>query len=134
MRTWTNNRGLSIAVAAGYVLVVTTASLFHNHAAQDGGGCCHGRSLAHETSADCRQGESDKDSPRPHTPSAPAQCPSDSGNCPVCHFLSQKPVPAAEVAAVSSCTLVQEVSSTAPARIVVVVFSAWHSRAPPVFA
>ena len=134
MRTWTRNRGLSIAVAAGYVLAVTAASLFHNHAAHDGGGCCGGRSLAHAASAGCHHGASDKDSPRPNTPTTPGQCPSDSGNCPVCHFLSQKPAPAAEVAAVSLGTLVQEVSSPAPARFVVGAFSAWHSRAPPAFA
>jgi hypothetical protein len=131
MRTVMGNRWLSTLMAAGYVLAVTTASLFHNHAAQDGGGCCHGHSLAHAASADCHHGASHQDSRRP---SAPAQCPSDGGHCPVCHFLGQKPAPAAEVAAAISCTLVQEVSSPAPARMVVGVFSAWQSRAPPVFA
>jgi hypothetical protein len=134
MRTWTKNRWFSSLVAVGYMLTVTTASLFHNHAAHDGDGCCHGRSLTHEAPADCRHGAPDRDSPRPNAPKAPGECPSDSGNCPVCHFLSQKPAPAAAVAAVSMGTLVHEVSSPAPVCIVVGVFSAWHSRAPPVFA
>jgi len=134
MRAWTHNRRLSSLVAACYVLAVTTAPLFHNHAAQYNDGCRHGRSLTHETSADCRHGESAKDSPRPRTPGDPVQCPSDAGHCAVCHFLGQKPVPTAEVAPVISGTLVQEVFSPAPTRILVGAFSAWHSRAPPAFA
>ena len=134
MRVCMRNRWISSLMAAGYVLAVTMAPLFHNHAAQDNDGCCHGRSLTHEASADCRHGESAKDSPRPHSPSDPAQCPSDAGHCPVCQFLGQKPVPVAEAAPDVSGTLVQEVSSLAPASIVVGAFSAWHSRAPPAFA
>ena len=133
MRAWTHNRRLSSLVAACYVLAVTTAPLFHNHAAEDNG-CRHGGSLAHEASADCRHGESAKDSPRPRTPGDPVQCPSDAGHCAVCHFLGQKPVPTAEVAPVISGTLVQEVFSPAPTPILVGAFSAWHSRAPPAFA
>ena len=131
MHTWTRNRGLSIAVAVGYVLAITAASLFHNHAAHDSGGCGHGHALAHTASTDCHHGASDKHS---SLPNVPGQCPSDDGNCPVCHFLSQKPAPAAEVAAVSLGTLVQEVSTPSPASVIVGAFSAWQSRAPPAFA
>ena len=42
MRTWIEKRRLSSLVAAFYVLAITTAPLFHNHAAQDHDGCVIG--------------------------------------------------------------------------------------------
>jgi hypothetical protein len=134
MRIWKKNRWLSIVVAVGYVLTVTTASLFHNHAAKDGDGCCHRHSVAHVASADCHHAESNKDAARPHAPKAPARCPSDGSKCSVCQFLGHKPAPAAEVTPVASGTLVQELSLPAPASVIAGLFSAWQSRAPPVFA
>jgi hypothetical protein len=133
MRICKKNRWLSIAVAVGYVLTITTASLFHNHT-DHGDGCCHGRSLAHAASKDCHHGESGTDTAGRNAPKTPAQCPSDDGHCSVCHFLGHKPAPAAEVAAVVSGALVQEVSSPISACVIVGVFSAWQSRAPPCFA
>ena len=123
-----------MAVAAGYALAITTASLFHNHGAQDNDGCCHRHSVAHAASPDCRHGGSNKDATRPNAPKTPAPCPSDGRHCSVCHFLGHKPAPAAEVLPVIAGTLVQEVASPPPLRIAVPAFSAWQSRAPPVFA
>ena len=134
MRRGMKNRWVSVLVAAGYLLAISTASLFHNHADRGSGGCYHGRSLAHEASADCHHGEADDDSPRPNAPKTPAQCPSDDSHCSVCQFLAQKPAPTAEVAAVSTGVLVQEAYLPAPPRITVGVFSAWHSRGPPAVA
>jgi hypothetical protein len=134
MRKWTNNRWLSVTLAAGYVLAVTAASLFHNHAVEDNSGCGHGRSLAHASSADCHHSQSDRDFPRPNAPKTPGQCPSDRGHCSVCHFLGHKPAPSAEVAAVISGALVQEVAAPLSARSTAGVFSAWHSRGPPALA
>jgi hypothetical protein len=128
-----SNRRLSIGLAVAYALVVTAAPLFHSHPALDGGGCCHGDSPVHALAADCHHDSSDADSSREGAPQSPVRC-SDGEDCPVCHFLGQKPVPTAEVAAVCLSSLAQEVSSPAPVIIVVRLFSAWHSRAPPVFA
>jgi len=134
MRMGTKNRWGSVLMAVGYLLAVSTSSLFHHHADWDNGGCCHGRSLAHRASADCHHGASDNDSPRPKTPTTPSPCPSDDGNCSVCQFLAQKPAPTADVVPVTSGVLVQEAFSPPSARITVGVFSAWHSRGPPDFA
>ena len=134
MQICKKNRWLSIAVAVGYVLTITTASLFHNHAAQDAGGCCHRHLAAHLVSTGCHHGGSDEGSPRPNAPRTPARCPSDGGKCCVCQFLGHKPAPAAEVTPVASGTLVQDLSLPAPACVTVNLFSAWQSRAPPVFA
>jgi hypothetical protein len=133
MRICTKNRWLSIAVAAGYALTITTASLFHNHA-DHGERCCHGQSLAHAASEACHHGESDREAPRQNSSQTPTPCPSDGGHCSVCHFLGQKPAPAAEVVPVVAGALVQEVASPAPAHIVAAAFSAWQSRAPPISA
>jgi hypothetical protein len=123
MRMGMKNRWVSLLVAAGYLLAVSTASLFHHHADQDGGGCHHEQSLSHSAS----DGHSSR-------PNAPSPCPSDDSNCSVCQFLAQKPAPTAEVVPVTAGVLVQEVFSPPPARITVGVFSAWHSRGPPAFA
>ena len=128
MRMGMKNRWVSVLVAAGYLLAVSTASLFHHHADRDNSGCCHGRSGA---SADCHRGAPDDDSPRPNTP---PPCPPDDSNCSVCQFLAQKPAPTPEVAPVNTGVLVQEAFSLPPARIAVGVFSAWHSRGPPTVA
>ena len=134
MRMGMINRWVSVLVAAGYLLAVSTASLFHHHTNRDNGGCCHGQSFARGASASDHHCESGDHSPRPNTPSAPAPCPSDNSHCPVCQFLAQKPAPTAEVVPVTTGVLVQEAFSPPPARIAVVVFSAWHSRGPPAFA
>jgi hypothetical protein len=134
MRIWKNNRWLLIAVAVGYVLTITTASLFHNHAAHEGDRCYHGRLLAHTVSTGCHHSASDEGATRRHAPKTPARCPSDGSKCSVCQFLGHKPAPAAEVTPVASGTLVQELSIPAPARVTVNLFSAWRSRAPPVLA
>ncbi len=96
MRICTKNRWLSIAVAVGYALTITTASLFHNHA-DPGGRCCHGQSLAHAASEACHHGESGGEAPRQNSSQTPTPCPSDGGHCSVCHFLGHKPAPVAEV-------------------------------------
>ena len=101
MRIWTRNRWLSIAVAVGYALTITTASLFHNHAGQDSDGCYHWHSAVHAASTGCHHGGSDESSPRPNAPETPARCPSDGSQCSVCQFLGHKPAPVAEVAPVS---------------------------------
>ena len=126
MRMGMKNRWVSVLVAAGYLLAVSTASLFHHHAKRDYGGCCHGQSLTH--------GGADDLSSRPDTPIVPPPCPSDDTNCSVCQFLAQKPAPTPEVAPVNTGVLVQEAFSLPPARIAVGVFSAWHSRGPPAVA
>jgi hypothetical protein len=133
MPAWMKNRCLAALAAVGYLLTVSTASLFHDHAGGHGGGCCHGASAADEESADECHASHDH-SPRSKSPGSPSPCPSDHGSCSVCQFLGQKPAPTAEVVLASSGTLVQEVSSLPPTRISVGVFSAWHSRGPPVGA
>ncbi|MFZ1934065.1 MAG: DUF2946 family protein [Thermoguttaceae bacterium] len=133
MRICTKNRWLSIAVAVGYALTITTASLFHNHA-DPGGRCCHGQSLAHAASEACHHGESGGEAPRQNSSQTPTPCPSDGGHCSVCHFLGHKPAPVAEVVPVVAGALVQEVAAPAPVRIVAAAFSAWQSRAPPISA
>ncbi len=134
MRMWVKNRWLSMAVAVGYGLTITTAALFHNHTLQQGGQCCRGHLLAHAAPADFHRGDSHNDAGRRNAPKTPARCPSDGSHCPVCHFLSHKPAPAAEVAVAVSGTLMQEAPSPVPARVIAGVFSAWQSRAPPCFA
>jgi hypothetical protein len=116
----TRNRGLSSLVAASYLLVVTTASLFHNHGPEGVG--CHSCAAMHS--------ESNHDSSDGHG-SAPC-CPDD--HCPVCQFLAQKPAPAAEVAVVGHAEPVQQVVVAEPVCPVVAEFSAWRSRAPPTVA
>jgi hypothetical protein len=120
MHTWISKSRLASLLAACYVLAVTTAPLFHNHAAEHGEGCCHG--------------DAGKGLPHPETPKAPAQCPSDGSHCAVCNFLGHKPAPIAEAVPVTSGVLVQEVSPPAPSCVVIGAFSAWHSRAPPACA
>lgn len=134
MRMWTRNRGVSALMTVSYLLTVTMASLFHNHAISGGGGCCHEPSPAHESSHDCHHGESDEHSSPPNTHGISGQCSSDGNSCPVCQFLGQKTAPAAELALVFSGALVQKAVLPAPASMVVGVFSAWHSRGPPVLA
>ena len=118
------SRKLTVLTAAGYLLAVSTASLFHHHADQDGGGCCHGQSLAH--------GALDDHSPPSKVPSDHSPGSLSDSNCSVCQFLAQKPAPVALIAPVDSGTLVQGVAEPAPVRVVAVLFTAWHSRAPPV--
>ncbi len=130
MLGWRKNRWLSLAVAAGYALTITTASLFHNHGVHDGVRCCHGHSLADAASKNCG-GEPAKSPAHGSAPKTPAQCPSDGGRCSVCQFLGQKPAPTVAVPVVVCGTLVQEVFSSPPAIAVVRAFSAWQSRAPP---
>jgi hypothetical protein len=132
MRLGTTNRWVSAFVAASYLLAVSAASLFHHH--PDRGGCGHSGSSSQQASADCHHGESDDHSPTSKSPRVPSQCPSDDGGCSVCHFLGQKPAPTADVATVSSGTLVQAAVLPPPARISVGNFSAWHSRGPPSLA
>jgi hypothetical protein len=127
----TKHRLASVLVAAGYLLAVSTASLFHHHPAQDGCGCRHVQSSPQEAPADCCRGTSDDHSPRPNAPATPSQSPSDDGGCSVCQFLGQKPAPTADVAPVSSGTLVQAAVLPPPAHVAIGIFSAWHSRGPP---
>jgi hypothetical protein len=134
MHIWTKNRWLSIAVAVGYALTITAASLFHNHVPHHGRQCCHECLPAHPAAPHCHHDEPGNDPATPDAPKAPSQSPSDSSHCSVCQFLGQKPAPPAEVTPVISGTLVQEVSAAAPAPATASVFSAWQSRAPPLFA
>jgi hypothetical protein len=131
MRLGMRNRCLASLVAVGYLLTVSAASLFHNHGAADGGGCCHERSTAHAASADEHHGSSHDHEPHHKTPKSPSGCPADDGRCSVCQYLAQKPVPTAEVAPVGSGTLIEEVLAPPPARLSIGAFWAWHSRGPP---
>jgi hypothetical protein len=129
------NRGITVLVAASYLLAITATARFHNHGAEGGADCC-GRCLSHlpaggDEASSGRLGATDED--RSHSES-PAPCSPDTHECPVCQFLAQQPAPAAEVALVDSSELVQEVASAAPVSVVRGVFAAWHSRAPPTFA
>jgi hypothetical protein len=126
MRMGMKNRWVSVLVAAGYLLAVSTASLFHHHADRDGGECCHEQSPSHGAMDDhspCSQAPSD------HSPGSLGD-----NHCSVCQFLAQKPAPTAEVVSETPGALVQEAFMPPPARIAVGVFSAWHSRGPPAFA
>ena len=134
MRIGTKHHLVSVLVAAGYLLAVSAASLFHHHPDQGGDGCRHAQSSPREASADCYRGESDEHSPRSNAPVAPSRCPSDDGGCSVCHFLGQKPAPTADMAPIISGTLVQEAGLSPPACVSVGVFSPWHSRGPPALA
>jgi hypothetical protein len=128
MRLGTRNRLVSLFVAAGYVLAVSAASLFHDHAAPGCGDCSHQQSTAHEASPDCHHGDSDN---HPQPPKNPSQCPADGSHCSVCQFLAQKPAPTAGLTTAGSGMLVQEAVAPPPASFVAGVFSAWHSRGPP---
>jgi hypothetical protein len=101
------NRKLTVLTAASYLLAITVSALFHNH---DG----HGN-----------------EQPQPGVSAAHS---ADDHDCSVCQFLAQKPAPAADVTPVDVGALVQEVAAPAPVCTVGVVFTAWHSRAPPVLA
>jgi Protein of unknown function (DUF2946) len=131
---WIRNRWLSMVVAVGYGLTITTAALFHNHTLQQGERYCQRHLLARAASTDSHHGNSRDDAGPQNAPKSPARCPSDSSHCPVCHFLAHKPAPAAEATVVVSGRLVQQVPAPAPTRIVASVFSAWQSRGPPCFA
>jgi hypothetical protein len=134
MPTWTQNRWLSIAVAVGYALTITTASLFHDHGDCDGERCCHEHLLADAACTPCHHGHSESDAPHPNAPKTPVKSSSDASHCSVCQFLGHKPAPTAEVTVVALGMFVQDVPSPAPARIASRLFSAWQSRAPPCFA
>jgi hypothetical protein len=101
------NRRLTVLVAAGYLLAVSASALFHNHHG-------HGQSL-----------------PRPGISASHS---ADNHHCSVCQFLAQKPAPVADVAPARLSTLVHEVAAAAPVCAIGGVFTAWHSRAPPVLA
>jgi hypothetical protein len=131
MRLGTKNRLVSMLRAAGYLLAVGAASLFHNHAAPGCGDCSHSQSSPHEASSDCRHGDSDN---HPQPPKNPSQCPTDGSHCSVCQFLAQKPAPTAELPTAASGILVRETFAAPPARMQAGVFSAWHSRGPPTLA
>jgi hypothetical protein len=134
MPTWTKNRWLSIAVAAGYALTITTASLFHNHSAHDGDRCCHEHLLADAASTPCHHSHSESDGAHRNAPKAPVKSSSDGSHCSVCQFLGHKPVPTAEVTIVALGMFVQDVPSATPPPAASHLFSAWQSRAPPCFA
>jgi hypothetical protein len=129
MRTSMHHRWVSSLTIAAYLLAITAASLFHNHAVRDGGRCCHEDALAHKTSADHDRG----DSSHSHAPGVPSQCPDDE-NCSACQFLAHKPAPITPAAATDAGTLIEEAFTPSPARVVAGVFSAWQSRGPPTFA
>ena len=127
---WAKNRKLSVLVAAGYVFVVTTASLFHHHAGCDGEHC-GSHSVARDGAPTCCHGEHEGEHSAPVS-SVPR--PGDNENCPICHFMAQKPVPADVVAPATSSMLVELMATVAPACPTGDVFTAWRSRAPPVVA
>jgi hypothetical protein len=131
MRLGTKNRLVSLLLAAGYLLAVSAASLFHDHADPGCGDCSHSQSSAHKASSHCHPGDSDD---HPQSPKNPSQCPADGSHCSVCQFLAQKPAPTAELPTAASGTLVQQAFAAPPARIQAGVFSAWHSRGPPPLA
>jgi hypothetical protein len=125
MRMGTRNRLVSALMAVGYLLTVSAASLFHNHADHRGGAC------SHEASSHGRHGDADDHSRHPQSPSP---CSDDGSECSVCQFLAQKPAPTIAVVVASSGALVQDASVAPPARVIAGVFSAWHSRGPPSLA
>lgn len=102
------NRLLTVLTTAGYLLAISASALFHEH---------HGH---------------DDEVSRPGV-SASHAC-DEEHDCSVCQFLAQKPAPAADVAPVGSGSLVQDVAMPPPASAESDSFTAWHSRAPPVFA
>ncbi|MCE5267825.1 MAG: hypothetical protein LLG00_08055 [Planctomycetaceae bacterium] len=131
---WTSNRRLSALVAAGYVLALVTAALVHNHSGGDDG-CCGVVSSEHREAGDC--------GPRDchHKHGEHRSCPGSSerhrcqdSKCAACQFLAEKPSLTTIVSAAWSAALVQTVVSSAPTRPSIDVFTAWQSRAPPLFA
>ena len=101
------NRILPVLVAASYLLAVCASSLFHHHETHD------------------------EESSRPGFSASHAE---DDHDCSICQFLAQKPAPAADVAAVEAGELVQAIATPSTLQSVGGLFTAWHSRAPPVFA
>jgi len=122
------NRRLSVLMAAGYMLVVTFSAFFHHHAGYGDAGCCGSCGLS---SSDL-DGASGAPHDGCHGSKAPVPHFADDKDCPVCQFLAQKPAPICIIAPVVSSTLVEKVATVAPASPVEGIFSAWHSRAPPV--
>jgi hypothetical protein len=101
---WVQCTYLRVLFAAGYLLAVSAAGLFHNH-------------------ADHGEGPSDSKTPPP--------CIGEEHGCAVCDFLAQKPAPVVAVSPEPLAAVVQEVAAPVPVRSEVVVFAAWNSRAPP---
>jgi hypothetical protein len=126
------NRKLSVLMAVGYMLAVTFATFVHHHPGSGSAGCCGSCGLSssdrHELSG------SPHDNPRDGCPDSKAPVPrsADDKDCPVCQFLAQKPAPICIIAPVVSSTLVEKVATVDPTSPVEGIFSAWHSRAPPV--
>jgi hypothetical protein len=103
------NRPLTALTAASYLLVVSGAALFHDHA-------CDGH---------------DEHPGRPGVASTHA---GDAEHCSVCQFLSQKTAPVQYVTPTHSFALVQSIVVVSPLCETGELFSAWHSRAPPAVA
>jgi hypothetical protein len=123
-----HRRGLSLLIATSYMLLVTTAALFHNHgdiactSAHRGGPAAQATGHVPEDAAHHSH----------HDGSFPAHRPTSSDDrCPVCQFLAQRTIPVGDVALVTSVPLEQAVALAAPMRAASRIPSCWHSRAPP---
>jgi hypothetical protein len=134
MRIGTDQRRTSLLLVACYVLAITAAPLFHNHAIEHGEGCCHDGESAHGVSTVFCHGGSGEQSSGSQAPKSARECPSDGSRCFVCQFFGQKPAPVSEIALPTSAALVQGVSLLTPPRVAAGVCPAWHSRAPPLSA
>ena len=124
-----HNRTLSVLIAASYILVVTTAPLFHNHSAEQCNSSCYVVPVAFATSggSDC------VDCYIHHDSSSDSDCPpcSSSDDCSVCRFLAQRTVSVGDIPEVTSTALEEYLSLPKPMRVASRIASCWHSRAPP---
>jgi hypothetical protein len=132
MRRCLKSRFLAVLTTACYMAAVTVSAFFHQHAALPGSGdeCCG----VHVDSFVC--GHDSQQSPIKH-PSASPACDRHStatADCPVCQFLSHKPAPISDVPTAHVTALVEKVALASPVCVSRCVFTAWHSRAPPLFA
>jgi hypothetical protein len=126
-----HRRGLSLLIATSYMLLVTTAVLFHNH----GDSPCTSAHCGGPAAQAAGHGPADAAHHSHRDDSSPARQPcSSDDHCPVCQFLAQRTIPAGSVALVMSAPLEQTVVVVVPVRIAHRVPFGWHSRAPPVIA
>jgi hypothetical protein len=134
MRISMPNRCLSLLIAVGYLLTISMASFFHEHAACSHGGHSHHSLIAHSAdSHECRHATNEH-SPGKKRPASHPGCPTDDGHCSVCQFLGQKPATTPELTLTSAGTQVQELLVQSPSCPAPRVIAAWHSRGPPALA
>jgi hypothetical protein len=128
MRFRMRSRCGSWLLAVGYLLTISTASLFHDHS-----GCEHGHSSQGST-AD-RHGDSHAEGHPGAKPSHnPPRTPANDGDCPVCQYLAQKAASTPDAAAADAGDFVQDAYTPPQHFSSPDAFSAWHSRGPPAIA